>query len=59
IAGPNGSGKSNTIEALLFVFGCCASSKMRQGRLSELIHNPVRYLHECSGEIQFRAIIDL
>ncbi|OJA13913.1 hypothetical protein AZE42_11797, partial [Rhizopogon vesiculosus] len=33
----------------------------RQGKLSELIHNPVRYLdlHECSGEVQFRAIIDL
>ncbi|ELU39447.1 Subunit of the condensin complex, which reorganizes chromosomes during cell division [Rhizoctonia solani AG-1 IA] len=38
IVGPNGSGKSNTIDALLFVFGYRAS-KMRQGKLSELIHN--------------------
>jgi len=40
IVGPNGSGKSNTIDALLFVFGYRAS-KMRQGKLSELIHNSV------------------
>jgi len=34
---------------------------MRQGKLSELIHNPIRYLdlNECSGEVLFRAIIDL
>ncbi|KAL8276632.1 hypothetical protein RQP46_010981 [Phenoliferia psychrophenolica] len=38
IVGPNGSGKSNTIDALLFVFGYRAT-KMRQGKLSELIHN--------------------
>jgi hypothetical protein len=38
IVGPNGSGKSNAIDALLFVFGYRAS-KMRQGILSELIHN--------------------
>ena len=59
--GPNDSGKSNTIGALLFVFGYRASSKLRQGKLSELIHYPVRYLnlHECSGEVLFRAIIDL
>ncbi|OJA08855.1 hypothetical protein AZE42_12541 [Rhizopogon vesiculosus] len=44
IVGPNNSGKSNTIGAFLFVFGCCASSKMRQGKLLELIHNPVRPL---------------
>ncbi|OJA16791.1 hypothetical protein AZE42_09779 [Rhizopogon vesiculosus] len=61
IVNPNGSGKSNTIWALLFVFGCCASSRMRQGKLSELIHNPVRYLdlHECCGEVRLRAIINL
>ena len=51
IVGPNGSGKSNTIDALLFVFGYRAS-KMRQGKLSELIHNSARYpdLDECSVE---------
>ena len=58
--GPNGSGKSNTIDALLFVFGYRAT-KMRQGKLSELIHNSARYpnLQECSVEIHFREIIDL
>ncbi|KAI0082329.1 hypothetical protein K474DRAFT_1655715 [Panus rudis PR-1116 ss-1] len=59
IVGPNGSGKSNTIDALLFVFGYRAS-KMRQGKLSELIHNSARYpdLDECSVEVHFREIID-
>ncbi|KAI0640132.1 RecF/RecN/SMC protein [Trametes polyzona] len=60
IVGPNGSGKSNTIDALLFVFGYRAS-KMRQGKLSELIHNSANYpnLPECSVEVHFREIIDL
>ncbi|KAI8990648.1 RecF/RecN/SMC protein [Trametes punicea] len=60
IVGPNGSGKSNTIDALLFVFGYRAS-KMRQGKLSELIHNSAKYpdLTECSVEVHFREIIDL
>ncbi|KAF9225187.1 RecF/RecN/SMC protein [Gyrodon lividus] len=60
IVGPNGSGKSNTIDALLFVFGYRAS-KMRQGKLSELIHNSARYpdLDECSVEVHFREIMDL
>ncbi|RPD64655.1 RecF/RecN/SMC protein [Lentinus tigrinus ALCF2SS1-7] len=60
IVGPNGSGKSNTIDALLFVFGYRAS-KMRQGKLSELIHNSARHpdLTECSVEVHFREIIDL
>ncbi|KAK0209223.1 RecF/RecN/SMC N terminal domain-containing protein [Desarmillaria ectypa] len=60
IVGPNGSGKSNTIDALLFVFGYRAT-KMRQGKLSELIHNSDRYpdLDECSVEVHFRDIIDL
>ncbi|KAL4068878.1 RecF/RecN/SMC N terminal domain-containing protein [Scleroderma yunnanense] len=60
IVGPNGSGKSNTIDALLFVFGYRAS-KMRQAKLSELIHNSARYpdLDECSVEVHFRDIIDL
>ncbi|KAI9566370.1 RecF/RecN/SMC N terminal domain-containing protein, partial [Boletus coccyginus] len=59
IVGPNGSGKSNTIDAL-FVFGYRAS-KMRQGKLSELIHNSARYpdLDDCSVEVHFREIIDL
>lgn len=60
IVGPNGSGKSNTIDALLFVFGYRAS-KMRQGKVSELIHNSAAYpnLDECSVEVHFREIIDL
>ncbi|KAF8548534.1 hypothetical protein OG21DRAFT_1489310 [Imleria badia] len=51
IVGPNGSGKSNTIDAFLFVFGYRAP-KMRQGKLSELIHNSARYpdLDDCSVE---------
>jgi hypothetical protein len=34
---------------------------MRQGKLSELIHNSDRYpnLAECSVEVHFREIIDL
>ncbi|TFK21552.1 hypothetical protein FA15DRAFT_645475 [Coprinopsis marcescibilis] len=60
IVGPNGSGKSNTIDALLFVFGYRAS-KMRQGKVSELIHNSAAYpdLEECSVEVHFRDILDL
>jgi structural maintenance of chromosome 4 len=60
IVGPNGSGKSNTIDALLFVFGYRAS-KMRQGKLSELIHTSEgkEGLEECSVEVWFREIIDL
>jgi len=48
------------INALLFVFGY-RTSKMRQGKLSELIHNSARYsdLDECSVEAHFREIIDL
>ncbi|KAF5389563.1 hypothetical protein D9757_004121 [Collybiopsis confluens] len=60
IVGANGSGKSNTIDALLFVFGYRAS-KMRQAKLSELIHNSARHpdLDHCSVEVYFREIIDL
>lgn len=52
IVGPNGSGKSNTIDALLFVFGWRAN-KMRQGKLSELIHNSEgrMNLDSCSVEV--------
>ena len=60
IVGPNGSGKSNTIDALLFVFGYRAS-KMRQSKLSELIHNSDKHpdLDECSVEVHFREVLDL
>ena len=60
IVGPNGSGKSNTIDALLFVFGYRAS-KMRQGKLSELIHTSAEKdgLESCSVEVWFREIVDL
>ncbi|KAI8374154.1 P-loop containing nucleoside triphosphate hydrolase protein [Radiomyces spectabilis] len=59
IVGPNGSGKSNVIDALLFVFGYRAN-KMRQGKLSELIHNSAKYpnLDSCAVEIHFQEIID-
>ncbi|KIM78781.1 hypothetical protein PILCRDRAFT_75124, partial [Piloderma croceum F 1598] len=60
IVGPNGSGKSTTIDTSLFVFGY-RTSKMRQGKLSELMHNLARYsdLDEWSVEVHFREIIDL
>ncbi|QRW09296.1 structural maintenance of chromosomes protein [Ceratobasidium sp. AG-Ba] len=60
IVGPNGSGKSNTIDALLFVFGYRAT-KMRQGKLSELIHNSAEWpdFNMCSVEVWFREIVDL
>nr|WJN25098.1 condensin complex subunit [Moesziomyces parantarcticus] len=59
VVGPNGSGKSNVIDSLLFVFGWRAS-KMRQGKLSELIHNSAgkENLPHCSVEVWFREIID-
>ncbi|KAG0242079.1 hypothetical protein BGW41_004895 [Actinomortierella wolfii] len=60
IVGPNGSGKSNVIDALLFVFGYRAN-KMRQGKLSELIHNSAgaENLDSCAVEIHFAEILDL
>lgn len=60
VVGPNGSGKSNVIDALLFVFGWRAN-KMRQGKLSELIHHSAAHedLPQCSVEIWFREIEDL
>ncbi|CAO3677653.1 unnamed protein product [Umbelopsis ramanniana] len=59
VVGPNGSGKSNVIDALLFVFGYRAN-KMRQGKLSELIHNSASYpdLDMCSVEVHFQEIYD-
>ncbi|KAF9941717.1 hypothetical protein BGZ65_001951 [Modicella reniformis] len=60
VVGPNGSGKSNVIDALLFVFGYRAS-KMRQGKLSELIHNSTgtEDMDSCTVEIHFCEILDL
>jgi len=60
IVGQNGSGKSNVIDALLFVFGYQAS-KMRQSKLSELIHSTQGHenLDSCSVEIYFEEIFDL
>jgi structural maintenance of chromosome 4 len=58
--GPNGSGKSNVIDSLLFVFGFRAS-KMRQGKISALIHNSAAHpnLDSCSVEVHFEEITDL
>ncbi|KAL4920968.1 hypothetical protein BDW62DRAFT_152897 [Aspergillus aurantiobrunneus] len=60
IVGPNGSGKSNVIDALLFVFGFRAS-KMRQGKISALIHNSASHpdLPFCEVEVYFQQITDL
>ena len=59
VVGPNGSGKSNVIDSLLFVFGFRAS-KMRQGKLSALIHNSTAFpnLESCSVEVHFVEIED-
>lgn len=58
VIGPNGSGKSNVIDSLLFVFGFRAS-KMRQGKLSELIHNSAgNRLDFCQVDIHFNHVID-
>ncbi|EPE05172.1 nuclear condensin complex subunit smc4 [Ophiostoma piceae UAMH 11346] len=60
VVGPNGSGKSNVIDSLLFVFGFRAS-KMRQGKLSALIHNSAQYpnLDHCEVAVHFREVMDL
>ncbi|KAI9332369.1 RecF/RecN/SMC protein [Obelidium mucronatum] len=60
IVGPNGSGKSNVIDALLFVFGFKAK-KMRQGKLSDLIHKSAQFPDLDSGgvEVHFHEIVDL
>lgn len=60
VVGPNGSGKSNVIDSLLFVFGFRAS-KMRQGKISALIHNSAQHsdLDHCEVEVYFQEIIDL
>ncbi|KAJ6178765.1 Structural maintenance of chromosomes protein [Penicillium mononematosum] len=60
VVGPNGSGKSNVIDSLLFVFGFRAS-KMRQGKISALIHNSAQYpnLAYCEVEVHFSQVLDL
>lgn len=59
VVGPNGSGKSNVIDSMLFVFGFRAL-KMRQGKLSELIHNSEggHRLDFCQVDIHFMHVID-
>jgi len=60
VVGPNGSGKSNVIDSLLFVFGFRAS-KMRQGKISALIHNSLAFpnLDHCEVEVHFQEVLDL
>ena len=60
VVGPNGSGKSNVIDSLLFVFGFRAS-KMRQGKISALIHNSAGFqdLDYCEVEVHFQEVVDL
>lgn len=59
VVGPNGSGKSNVIDSLLFVFGFRAS-KMRQGKISALIHNSAQFpnLEYCEVEVFFQEVMD-
>lgn len=59
VVGPNGSGKSNVIDSMLFVFGFRAS-KMRQSKLSELIHNSTdgEKLDYCQVDIYFHNVLD-
>lgn len=59
VVGPNGSGKSNVIDSMLFVFGFRAL-KMRQGKLSELIHNSDgdKSIEYCQVDIHFAHVID-
>ncbi|KAG2734702.1 hypothetical protein G9P44_002708 [Scheffersomyces stipitis] len=59
VVGPNGSGKSNVIDSMLFVFGFRAT-KMRQGKLSELIHNSSgnQNLTFCQVDIHFHHVVD-
>ena len=59
VVGPNGSGKSNVIDSLLFVFGFRAS-KMRQGKLSALIHNSAAFpdLDYCEVAVHFQEVMD-
>ena len=60
VIGPNGSGKSNVIDSLLFVFGFRAS-KMRQGKVSALIHNSAQHpnLDHTEVAVHFQEVMDL
>lgn len=60
VVGPNGSGKSNVIDSLLFVFGFRAS-KMRQGKISALIHNSAAFpsLDHCEVQVHFEEVMDI
>jgi structural maintenance of chromosome 4 len=60
VVGPNGSGKSNVIDSLLFVFGFRAS-KMRQGKISALIHNSAAFpnLDHCEVQVHFQEVLDV
>ncbi|KAF1988174.1 RecF/RecN/SMC protein [Aulographum hederae CBS 113979] len=60
VVGPNGSGKSNVIDSLLFVFGFRAS-KMRQGKISALIHNSAAFpdVDHCEVQVHFEEVKDL
>jgi len=60
VVGPNGSGKSNVIDSLLFVFGFRAS-KMRQGKISALIHNSAEFpnLDHCEVSVHFQEVMDV
>ena len=60
VVGPNGSGKSNVIDSLLFVFGFRAS-KMRQGKISALIHKSAAFpdLGHCEVEVHFQEVRDV
>ncbi|KAI3404877.2 SMC4 [Candida oxycetoniae] len=59
VVGPNGSGKSNVIDSMLFVFGFKAN-KMRQGKISELIHNSGDETRPefCQVDIHFEMVLD-
>ncbi|RDW73769.1 hypothetical protein BP5796_07211 [Coleophoma crateriformis] len=59
VVGPNGSGKSNVIDSLLFVFGFRAS-KMRQGKISALIHDSAAFpdLDHCEVAVHFQEVMD-
>lgn len=59
VVGPNGSGKSNVIDSLLFVFGFRAS-KMRQGKISALIHSSAEHsnLEFCEVAVHFQEVLD-
>lgn len=60
VVGPSGSGKSSVIDSLLFVFGFRVS-KMRQGKLSALIHKSagIQDPDFCQVEVHCQEVKDL